>query len=95
MASQDVSDALRGGLDARHRENCAHVVELFTFKQQVTGTPKMQRELSNLQHENSRLHRELKATETRAELIAKERRVICAFRQPEKVAHVIAPFPEP
>lgn len=47
---------------------------MFTLKQEVTGTPKMQKELSSLQHENRRLQRELKATETRAELIAKENR---------------------
>ena len=79
-ASQDVSDALRGVQAARHRENRAHAVELFTLKQQVTGTPKMQKELSNLQHENSRLQRELKATETRAELIAKENRRLRAVQ---------------
>ncbi|WP_165571261.1 hypothetical protein, partial [Paracoccus nototheniae] len=65
---------------ARHRENRAHAVELFTLKQQVTGTPKIQKELSNLQHENSRLQRELKATETRAELIAKENRRLRAVQ---------------
>jgi|GEM_PF-957544 len=73
-ASQAASDALRSVQAVRHRENRDHAVELFTLKQQITGTPKMQRELSNLAHENRRLQRELKATGTRAELIAQENR---------------------
>lgn len=72
-ASQDVSDALRGVQAARHRENRAHAVELFTLKQQVTGTPKMREEVSNLQYQNRKLQHQLKATETRAELIAREK----------------------
>lgn len=80
-AFEDVSDALRGVQAARHRENRAHAVEMFTLKQQVTGTPKMQKGVSNLQHENIRLHRELKATETRAELIAKENRRLRAVQE--------------
>ena len=80
-ASQDVSDALRGVQAARHRENRAHAVELFTLKQQVTGTPKMREEVSNLQYQNRKLQRELKATETRAELIAKENRRLRAVQE--------------
>lgn len=71
-ASEAVSDALRGVQAVRHRENRDHAVEVFALKQQITGTPKMQRELTHLQHENRRLQRELKATETRAELIAQQ-----------------------
>lgn len=79
-ASEDVSHALRGVQAARHRENRAHAVEMFTLKQQVTGTPKMREEVSNLQYENRKLQRELKATETRAELIAKENRRLRAVQ---------------
>lgn len=79
-ASQNVSDALRGIQAARHRENRAHAVELFTLKQQVTGTPKMREEVSNLQYQNRKLQRELKTTETRAELIAKENRRLRAVQ---------------
>ncbi|MCG6112272.1 MAG: hypothetical protein MEQ74_08815 [Paracoccus sp.] len=64
---------------ARRRENRAHAIALFTFKQQNTGSSKMQRELSNLRHENPRLQRELKATETRGELITKENRRPCRY----------------
>ena len=71
-ASEAVSDALRGVQAARHRENRDHAAEVFALKQQITGTPKMQTELSKLQHENRRLQRELNATETRAELIAQQ-----------------------
>nr|WP_162623693.1 hypothetical protein [Paracoccus saliphilus] len=55
-------------------------MELFTLKQQITGTPKMQGEVSNLQHENRRLQRQLKATGTRAELIAQENRRLRAVQ---------------
>lgn len=79
-ASEAVSDALRGVQAARHRENRDHAVEVFALKQQITGTPKMQTELSHLQHENRRLQRELKATGTRAELIAKENRRLGAIQ---------------
>ena len=40
----------------------------------------MQTELSKLQHENRRLQRELNATETRAELIARENRRLGAIQ---------------
>ena len=79
-ASEAASDALRSIQAARHRETRDHAVELFTLKQQITGTPKMQRELSNLQHENRKLQRELKATGTRAELIAEENRRLRAVQ---------------
>lgn len=79
-ASEDVSDAVRSVRAVRLRENRDHAVEVFTLKQQIHGTPKMQREVSTLQHENSRLHRELKATEIRAELIAKENRRLRAVQ---------------
>ncbi|MFD1483375.1 plasmid recombination protein, partial [Paracoccus nototheniae] len=79
-ASEDVSDAVRSVRAVRLRENRAHAVEVFTLKQQIHGTPKMQKELSSLQYDNSRLHRELKATETRAELIAKENRRLHAIQ---------------
>lgn len=49
-------------------------------KQQVTGTLKM-REVSNLQCENCKLQRELKATGIRAELIAKENRCLRAVQE--------------
>ena len=79
-ASEAASEALRGVQAARHRENRDHAVEVFTLKQQITGTPKVQRELSRLEHENHRLHRALKATEARAELIAKENRRLRAVQ---------------
>ena len=79
-ASEAASDALRSVQAVRHRETRAHAVELFTLKQQVTGTPKMREEVSNLQHENRRLQRELKATGTRAELIAQENRRLRAVQ---------------
>ena len=40
----------------------------------------MREEVSNLQYANRKLHRELKATETRAELIAKENRRLRAVQ---------------
>ena len=73
-ASEAASDALRGIQAVRHRENRDHAAEVFALKQQITGTPKMQTELSKLQHENRRLQRELNATEARAELIAQQNR---------------------
>lgn len=79
-ASEAVSDALRGVQAARHRENRDHAAEVFVLKQQITGTPKMQRDLTHLQHENRKLQRELKATETRAELIAQENRRLGAIQ---------------
>ncbi len=79
-ASEAASDALRSVQAVRHRENRDHAVELFTLKQKISGTPKMQQEVSNLQHENRRLQRELKATETRAELIAHESRRLRAVQ---------------
>ena len=79
-ASEAASDALRGVQAARHRENRDHAAEVFALKQQITGTPKMQTELSHLQHENRRLQRELKATETRAKLIARENRRLGAIQ---------------
>jgi small-conductance mechanosensitive channel len=79
-ASEAASDTLRGVQAARHRENRDHAAEVFALKQQITGTPKMQRELTQLQHENRRLQRELKATETRAELIARENRRLGAIQ---------------
>lgn len=79
-ASEAASDALRSVQAVRHRETRDHAVELFTLKQQITGTPKMREELSNLQHENRRLQRELKATGTRAELIAQENRRLRAVQ---------------
>lgn len=57
-ASEAASDALRGIQAARHRENRDHAAEVFALKQQITGTPKMQTELSKLQHENRRLQRD-------------------------------------
>jgi len=91
-ASEDVSDAVRSVRAVRLRENRAHAVEVFTLKQQIHGTPKMQKELSSLQYDNSRLHRELKATETRAELIAKENRRLRAVQ--EGMVAGVAPLPE-
>lgn len=79
-ASEAVSDALRGVQAARHRENRDHAAEVFALKQQITGTPKMQTELSKLQHENRRLQRELNATEARAELIAQQNRRLGAIQ---------------
>ena len=79
-ASEAASDALRGVQAARHRENRDHAAEVFALKQQITGPPKMQTELSKLQHENRRLQRELNATETRAELIARENRRLGAIQ---------------
>ncbi|WP_207472065.1 MobV family relaxase [Paracoccus fontiphilus] len=79
-ASEAASDALRGVQAARHRENRDHAAEVFALKQQITGTPKMQTELSKLQHENRRLQRDLKATETRAELIAQQNRRLGAIQ---------------
>ena len=79
-ASEAASDALRGVQAVRHRENRDHAAEVFALKQQITGTPKMQTELSKLQHENRRLQRELKATGTRAELIAQENRRLGAIQ---------------
>lgn len=80
-ASEDVSDAVRSVRAVRLRENRAHAVEVFTLKQQIHGTPKMQSELSSLQYENRRLQRELKATETRAEQIAHENRRLRAVQE--------------
>ncbi|WP_126152571.1 MobV family relaxase, partial [Paracoccus haematequi] len=79
-ASEAASDALRGVQSVRHRENRDHAAEVFVLKQQITGTPKMQRDLTHLQHENRKLQRELKATETRAELIAQENRRLGAIQ---------------
>ena len=79
-ASEAASDALRGVQAVRHRENRDHAAEVFALKQQITGTPKMQTELSKLQHENRRLQRELNATEARAELIAEQNRRLGAIQ---------------
>lgn len=79
-ASEAASDALRGVQAVRHRENRDHAAEVFALKQQITGTPKMQTELSKLQHENRRLQRELNATEARAELIAQQNRRLGAIQ---------------
>lgn len=70
-AAEAATDALRGVQAARHRETRDHAVEVFSLRQQITGTPAMQREIDRLEMENRALRKELVAVNAEADQLGR------------------------